>query len=128
MLRCSLRVCLPIVLVIGVLGGCTQPHRYTVPIRWQTIEPEHVGTAPARLPEVLDYTRLPDATIHFPDERTPADSSAFPHRCIGQLLIYYTDGTVGQSTAFLVAPAHILTVADGFVGLAGARANACCRC
>jgi V8-like Glu-specific endopeptidase len=59
--------------------------------------------------------------VHHPDDREPVDSTELPYRCIGQLMIYYPDGTAAQSTAFLVGPEHILTAADGFVGPAGLR-------
>ena len=68
---------------------------------------------------MLDYARFPEAAVHHPDTRVPADPSEPPYRSIGQLLIYYADGTVAQSTAFLVGPSHILTSADGLVGPAG---------
>jgi len=86
------------------------------------MEPERDDAAvPDTMPELLDYSRLPELAVHFPDAREPADASEFPYRAIGQLLVYYPDGTVAQLTAFLVAPAHIVTVADAFAGPTGER-------
>ena len=102
-------------------AGCSHTNEFEA-IKWRSIEPRRAGASvPKQRPERLNHMRFPEAVVHYPDDRVPADPSHGPYRSIGQLLIYYPDGTVGQSTAFLVGAAHILTTADGFVGPAGIR-------
>ena len=121
MLLCSLKVTTASCAFMVVAAGCATT-RDAGPIRWRSIEPQQAeARVPERQPEQLDYARFPEAVVHHPDNREPVDPIELPYRCIGRLMIYYPDGTVAQSTAFLVGPEHILTAADGFVGPAGLR-------
>ena len=108
-------------IVLVAASGCQKPGKLPM-IWWESVKPIAADQPiPETLPELLDYSRLPELAVHHPDTRQPVEPDEFPYTSIGQLLIYYPDGTVGQSTAFLIAPAHILTVADGFVGPDGER-------
>jgi V8-like Glu-specific endopeptidase len=114
---CALLIAVSLIAV----SGCKSSNE-KVEFDWLTVEPIDLDRpVPETLPELLDYSRLPELEVHYPDSRETVEPDEFPYTCIGQLLVYYPDGTVGQSTAFLVAPAHILTVADVFVGPDGER-------